>query len=534
MKKKTVTIIVLAAILVAGVLGYGVWQYMLPRFHNVSVELGTDRVLLDHFLTIYGKRDRAVFVTDLKTVDWTKPGDTQITLRHGIKEETVALTVRDTTEPKVTFIESLTKNLDYVIKPEDFVQKAEDLSAVTIDFLKQPDASGYETQKLTVVVMDACGNSTQKECTLAFSWVHPEVTLELGQELTKEQILIDGSKDQELLDQAQLDAINAAGIGSYEVRSTAGSMTRVCKVTVVDTTGPAVTVKPVTVYVGDEIKVEDLVETAEDLSGDVTLRLGKPVDTSEAGTKTAAVEAVDPHGNVTRVEAKVEVIADTEAPAIKFSGDLTVGKNAKPNYLKDVSAYDTHDGVCEVTCDSSGVDLSKAGTYKVVYTAKDAAGNVATKKRNVVVKPDQADTDALVAQIAATLSDDPLEIRNYVREIKYTHNWGGDDPVWHGFTKGNGNCYVHALCFKALLDYKGYETQLIWVKGSEPGSEVAANGWAPHYWLIVKLDGQWKHLDATPGPTHTVYDEPMNDTMRQESLKGNGRTWDRDQWPACP
>ena len=533
MKKKTVVLIVLAAIVLAGMVGYGIWQYTLPRFHDVSVELGTDRVATDHFLTIYGKQDRASLVTDLKTVDFTAVGSAAITLRHGIKEETVMLTVQDTTAPKVTFIESLTKGVGHAIQAEDFVRKAEDLSALTYGFLNPPATSGYETVKVTVVVTDAYGNSTQKECSLSFSWLQSEITLELGQKLTKKQILMDYRKDKELLDQAQLDAVNAAGVGSYEVTSTAGGVTRVCKVTVVDTTGPAVTLKSATVYQGDEVKVEDLVEKAEDLSGDVTLRLSQPVDTGEVGTQTAAVEAIDPHGNVTRVEATVEIIADTEAPAINFSGKLTVGKNSEPNYLKDVSAYDVHDGVCEVTCDSSAVDLSTPGTYKVVYTAKDAAGNVATKKRDVVVKPDQTDTEALVARVAATLSDDVLEIRNYVREITYTHNWGGDDPTWFGLTNGHGNCYVHALCLKALLEYKGYETQLIWVKGSELGTEDTIYGWPPHYWLIVKSDGQWKHLDATPGPTHTKYDEPMNDEQRLDSLKLD-RVWDFDQWPACP
>ena len=533
MKKKTVTIIVLAAILTVGILGYGIWQYMLPRFHDISVELGTKNVLVDHFLTIYGKRDRVTMVTELDTVDWSKPGSTPITLRHGILEKTVTLTILDTTAPKVTFIDSLTKNVDHVLKPEDFIQKAEDLSEITVTFLERPNTSGYESRKVTVVVTDAYGNSTQKECSFSVSWVNPEVTLELGQELTQKQILMDYDKDKDLLDQAQIDAVNASGVGRYEVKSTFNGVTRVCTVTVVDTTGPVVTLKPVKVYEGDEIKVEDLVETAEDLSGTVTLRLKAPVNTEKAGEQTAVVEAVDPYGNVTRMEAKVEVIADTEAPVINFSGDLTVGKNTSPNYLKNVSAYDTHDGVCEVTCDSSAVDLSQPGTYKVVYTAKDAAGNVATKKRNVVVKPDQTDTAALVAKIAATLSNDVLEIRNYVREITYTHNWGGDDPAWFGFTKGHGNCYVHAMCLKELLEYKGYETQLIWVKGSKPGSEETEYGWPPHYWLIVKIDGQWKHLDGTPGPTHTVYDEPMNDQQRLESLKLN-RVWDFDQWPACP
>ena len=532
MKKKTVAIIVLAAILLAGVAGYGIWQYMLPRFHDVSVELGASNVPIDHFMTIFGKRDRAALVTDLATVDWTKPGSTPIVLRHGIKEETVNLTVRDTIAPKVTFVESLTKDLSYKIKPEDFVEKAEDLSDITIAFEEPITDTDYEDRKLTVAVTDASGNSTKKECMLFISWIHREVTLELGQELTKAHILMNYNKDKDLLDQTQLDAVNAAGVGKYEVSSTVNGVTRVCEVTVVDTIGPEVTVKPVTVYQGEEVRVEDLVEKAEDLSGEVELRLNKPVDTGKAGEQTVVVEAVDPHGNVTQTEAKVEVLADTEGPVIKFNGDLTVDKNQQPDYLKGVSANDSRDGVCEVTFDSSAVDLTKAGTYKVVYKAKDSAGNVVQKKRNVVVNPDRNDTAALVAEIAATLSDDVQEIRNYVREIEYTHNWGGEDPAWFGFTKGHGNCYVHALCLQELLEYKGYETQLIWVKGSKPGSEEAANGWSPHYWLIVKLDGQWKHLDATPGPTHTKYDEPMNDTQRLDCLKG--RTWDFDKWPACP
>ena len=535
MKKKTIVIWILAAVLLVGAAAAALWQYLLPRFHDVSVELGTDRVSVDHFLTIYGKQGRAAFVTDINTIDWSAIQQTQITLRHGIKQETVQLTIRDTTDPKVVFSPKRTVGVGYAFRAEDFVVSAEDLSGVTVSFREPPEASSdYSDITVTVVVTDGAGNAVEKECTLSYSWIQPQVTLELGQKLTKKQILMDYRKDKELLDQARLDEISAAGVGEYIVTSTVGGATRKCIVTVQDTTGPSVTVQPVQVYQNDEVKVESLVASATDLSGDVTVKLTQKPDTSAVGTQTVTVEAVDVHGNVTKAEVQIEVIADTEAPAINFSGDLTVGKNSSPNYLKDVSAFDTHDGVCEVTCDSSGVDLSEPGTYKVVYTAKDAAGNVAQKKRNVVVKPDQSDTAALVAQIAATLSDDVLEIRNYVRTIKYSGHWGGDDPTWFGFTNGTGNCYVHALCLKALLDYKGYETKLIWIKGSEPGEKKADNGWDPHYWLIVKLDGQWKHLDATPGPTHTKYDEPMNDTQRQDSLKGNGRTWDHDQWPACP
>lgn len=533
MKKKRIVICILAAVLLMGIAGYGIWQYQLPRFHDVTVELGTGQIMLDHFLTIYGSRSRASFVSDLEQIDWSRPGCSSITLQHGRKKETVKLFIQDTIAPEVTFIEHLTKGIGYTPKASDFVSEYEDLSAVTVSFLKPPEIpADHSDMKVTVVVTDASGNATEKECTLSFSWVHPQLTLELGQKLTKKQVLLDYRRDRLLVDQGQLDAINNSGVGEYIITSAFGGKTERCVVTVVDTTGPKLVLQAVQVYQTDAVEAEAFVVSATDLSGDVKVRLVQQPDTAAVGVKTVIIEAEDIYGNLTREEAQLEVVADTEAPTINFSGSLTVGKNSSPDYLKGVSAYDAHDGVCEVTCDSSAVDLTKAGTYKVVYTAKDAAGNTAQKKRNVVVSPDQSDTDALVKKIAATLSDDVKEIRNYVREIEYTHNWGGDDPTWFGFTKGHGNCYVHALCLQALLEEKGYETQLIWVEGSTPGSDVAANGWGPHYWLIIKLDGQWKHIDATPGPTHTIYDEPMNDQQRLETLKQ--RTWDTSRWPACP
>lgn len=133
-KKKVIAIWILAAIVLAGVIGCCLWQYLLPRFHDVSVELGTSRVGVDHFLTIHGKQGRASFVTDMKAIDWSVIQQTPITLRHGIKQETVMLTVRDTTDPKVEFITDHTIGLDDSFWAEDFVLSAQDLSGVTISF----------------------------------------------------------------------------------------------------------------------------------------------------------------------------------------------------------------------------------------------------------------------------------------------------------------------------------------------------------------------------------------------------------------
>jgi transglutaminase-like putative cysteine protease len=155
----------------------------------------------------------------------------------------------------------------------------------------------------------------------------------------------------------------------------------------------------------------------------------------------------------------------------------------------------------------------------VTYSAVDKSGNKATARRKVVVQHDKEDTKALVRDIAAGLSNDPEAIRDYVRKtIKYSSDWGGDDPVWYGFKNKKGNCYVHALCLQELLEAKGWATKLIWVTDKS------------HYWNLVKIGGVWKHIDATPGTRHTKY-SLMNDEQRLETL--SGRTWDTSKWPAC-
>ena len=243
------------------------------------------------------------------------------------------------------------------------------------------------------------------------------------------------------------------------------------------------------------------------------------VNLSKPGTYTVTYTARDKSGNVATEQRKVTVLADTQAP--KFSGlkDITTEKNKQPDYTSGVSAKDNKDGQVSFTYDDSKVDLTKAGTYYVTYTAVDRAGNKQTSRRKVVVNHDQEDTADLVKSIAAGLSSDPEAIRDYVRNsIKYSSDWGKPDPVWFGFKNKKGNCYVHALCLEALLEAKGYETKLIWVTDKS------------HYWNLIKINGTWKHIDATPGTRHTKY-SLMNDAQRLETLQG--RTWDTSKWPAC-
>ena len=198
---------------------------------------------------------------------------------------------------------------------------------------------------------------------------------------------------------------------------------------------------------------------------------------------------------------------------------MKVAVYSTPDYLAGVTAWDHHDGYVEMTVDDSQVRLSTLVSYTAIYRATDAAGNTATSQRTVEVVGNDQDPTELVKKTAAGLSDDPEEIRDFVRqEIAYSHEWGEGDPVVYGLTRMRGNCYVHALCLEALFNEKGIENQLIWTTNKS------------HYWLLVKVGDVWRHIDPTPSNVHNRY-SLMTDAQRLSTL--DGRAWDQNAWPAC-
>ena len=509
-------------LLITVLVGIGVyeyWYYEQPKFHDVTMELGEDLPDISAFLTEHAKPDRVNMVTAKEAIDLGLVGTQDIVFAQGRKEETVKLTIEDTTAPKVVFKDVYAITGDEIL-PENFIESMEDLSPITVEFSEPfSGGEGYSNVVAHLTVKDSYGNETRGEANVYYVWMYKKYTLELGTMLTKEDILIDPVKDADLVDQLKLDEINASPVGTYTIVSTDGDQTCECVVTVEDTTPPELEVKNAKIYVGDTIAKRDFVVSVKDISGEVETNLLTTPDNSKAGKQKIQVEAKDRYGNATVKEATLEVITDTVAPKFSGLGELKVEKHSSPNYSSGVTCKDDRDGQVEFTFDPSKVDTSKAGTYYVIYTAQDKAGNKASSKRKVTVNHDKEDTDALVKQIASGLSKDPEKIRDYVRtNVKYNTNYGGSDPIWYGFKNKYGNCYVHAKCFKALLDEKGISCQIIHTTDKT------------HYWLIVKINGQWKHMDATPSRLHGKY-SIMNDEQRLSTL--SGRDWDHDKWPAC-
>ena len=494
------------------------WLYEQPKFHDVTIELGEAVPGIDAFLTEYADPERVSLLT--QDIDPNLVGEQTLTFLHISKEEQVTLTVQDTTAPTAVF-NDVTVILGKELKPEDFVSDVYDLAETSVAFAQTPvEPRSYGDYTVELVVSDVNGNAITQECHVFYVWMYEEFTMELGDTAEPGDLLIAPEKDAALLDQEDLDALNASPVGTYTITSADGGLECDCIVTVVDTTAPELVLKPVSFYIGGTAVLEDFVESYTDLSGEVALGLLTELDFETPGIQTVQVSATDASGNVTVAETTLEILTDTEPPLMYGLGNMTVSKYADIDYYAGVSAYDVMDGYVTFTVDSSRVNVEKQGTYYAIYTTWDSSGNTTSYWRKVVVTHDAADTAALVTSIASRLSSDPEAIRDYVRNnIWYSLEYGGGDPVWYGFNEWNGNCYVHAKCFQALLTEKGYATNLIWTTDKT------------HYWLQVYLNGKWVHMDATPSrSTHSRY-SIMNDAQRYETL--TGRDWDRSQWPVC-
>ena len=494
--------------------GYTWWnnEFNTP-FQDLTLELGDPVPDIAAFIAEGETAENAHFVTDIRSLVG-QVGSHTVVLRSRTARQQVKLRVVDTTAPQVVFRDILADR-ETPLKAEQFVLEAKDFSPITVGFLEEPVHDGtVEEAKVTVVVTDSCGNVTRGECAVTYTWMHAEITLELGQTLTKEMILLNPTRDGQLLEQSQLDKINESPVGTYTVTAGEG----VCRVTVADTTAPVLELKAVKMDSDQKLKIDQFVKKVSDASGDVKLTYENTPDHTREGDYKVTIIATDPSGNEARGETTLKVSYDTTPPVFSGVKAITVKRGATPNYEKGVKATDSRDGAVKFTVDTSRVNLDKTGTYYAIYTATDSHGNKATYRRKITVGHGPEDTAKLIRDTAAKLPADPVALSNWVaKNIKYNTNWGGDDPIWYGYKNKKGNCYVHAKILEALLKEKGFQTQLIWVTDKS------------HYWNLVYVDGAWRHIDSTPGTKHPKY--LMNDNQRYANLQG--RDWDRTKWPKC-
>jgi len=184
----------------------------------------------------------------------------------------------------------------------------------------------------------------------------------------------------------------------YSVVDSAGNKTEITRKINIVQPGSADTIAPEIRLLGNnpfylskgESYKEPGVVASDDRDGDITTFVVSTdnIDIDKEGSYTVSYYVEDSAGNsitATR-EVRVELSVDTTPPVITLQGDSYMTLSVGETFVEPgATASDDRDETVKVMV-SGTVDTSKEGTYKLIYSAEDAAGNQVTETRTVVVK----------------------------------------------------------------------------------------------------------------------------------------------------
>ena len=215
------------------------------------------------------------------------------------------------------------------------------------------------------------------------SKIKKNVTLEAGSEINIKDFLKKENADAKFV--TDVSQINTGNIGSHEIVVKVGKKEYTSKLTIEDTKAPTAKANDVTVNKDGQIEANQFVTDIKDATKvDVSFK-DKP-DVSKDGESEVIIVLTDEGKNQKEVKAKLTVVSDSEPPVIEGVKDITAYIGETVSYKKDVTVTDNMDQNPTLDIDNSKVNLNKAGTYEVVYTATDSAGNTSKETLNATVK----------------------------------------------------------------------------------------------------------------------------------------------------
>lgn len=215
------------------------------------------------------------------------------------------------------------------------------------------------------------------------SKIKKNVTLEAGSEINIKDFLKKENADAKFV--TDVSQINTGNIGSHEIVVKVGKKEYTSKLTIEDTKAPTAKANDVTVNKDGQIEANQFVTDIKDATKvDVSFK-DKP-DVSKDGESEVIIVLTDEGKNQKEVKAKLTVVSDSEPPVIDGVKDITAYIGETVSYKKDVTVTDNMDQNPTLDIDNSKVNLNKAGTYEVVYTATDSAGNTSSASSKITIK----------------------------------------------------------------------------------------------------------------------------------------------------
>ena len=129
---------------------------------KITLEAGSAAPDISAFVK---NEENARIVTDMSTIDFTKPGTNTVTVELDEHKYDVEVEVVDTVAPVI----KLKDVSGYTLlerSPEDFVLSASDVTQITYSFENTPDFTYEGTQTVTIVATDEGGNRTSGQAKL--------------------------------------------------------------------------------------------------------------------------------------------------------------------------------------------------------------------------------------------------------------------------------------------------------------------------------------------------------------------------------
>ena len=505
-----------------------------------NIEFGTDKDTISEMLSDAYPTYPTLHLEEL---DERVCGTYRVIAQTETERAILSLILSDTTAPT-----GRTHNFNLLsgttLTPENFVTGINDASEVTLSYKTAPDYDSLAPQTVVVTAEDAHGNTAEFSASLQIWNISSALTAECGTTLDalRDTLFTEmhaAGADLPTFDRS-FDPSKLAP-GTYDVRLHGKYSTPTVTLTMVDTTPPKITAAPITAYVGHTLTPDKFVTEIIDAT-EVKLSFKEAPDTSKAGTVSVTVIAEDAGGNKVEASTSATIIADTAPPAIYGVKTIYAQQNGTVSYRSGVSAYDNADGNVSVKIDASRVDVTKIGKYTVIYTATDKAGNTATQSAVVYVTgANQASVNLYADEILAVITTPGMTDRQKASAI-YTWCVGHlrystatahlmdkfIEAAYSGFTTHIGNCYTYYAVASALLTRAGIENMEI----------QRDNPYAPHYWNLVKIDGNWYHLDTCPKwKSHPIKTFLLTDwQVKQYSLYEleGYYSFDESLYPATP
>lgn len=501
MKKKIIVLIgiVLPVILLISVLLFAEYNNV---YKECYVEAGVSVAPEDFFKNAAGSisYDESSAVIDTKV-----PGEYHVVLKRGNFNHKSTLYVSDTIAPVGEAV-SVILGTGEVCEPEAFVSNIADATEVTVTYKEKPDFSKMGKQPVEVVLTDLGQNETVLVAELIIAPVISEVLVEAGSEAPAiNEFVTEGVKAEFVTD---MTAFDYSVLAEIPVTVKVDENTYDTTMRIVDTIAPVVEVKNIEGYLNVPYKAEDFVLSVEDVT-EVTAKFVNEPDMSKEGEQQVTVSVTDAGGNETVKEASIIISKDTEAPVINGGDDIYVVIGNSVSYKNAVKVTDNCPQGLDLKIDNSGVNLSAEGTYQVIYTAKDLAGNETVKTVNVIVKAQKYSEDevnALADKVLAKIIKEgmtPYEkveaiyyyIRRNVGYISHSDKGNWVQGAYEGLVQKQGDCYVFACTAKVLLTRAGITNMDI--------EKIPAK--TRHYWNLVDIGEGWYHFDTTPRKDGTIF-----------------------------